>query len=297
MMVVATLLFAAMDASAKFIGPVLPLALVLFVRYAIQAAAMIAWIAPTRGRAGFRAGHPRFQLARGVLLVVVSGMAFVSVQAMPLAEFTAIIMLWPVLATVVAAVLFRERVGPLRWALVAGGFIGTLIVVRPGSGIFGWAAALPVATLVLSTAYNVLTSRLAVLDDPYTTQFHTGAVGTVALAPWVLAQAGPMLDALNAAPPVAVGLMLMLGVFGALGHLLIVMAFARAGTATLMPFIYAQIAFAALLGWLVFKRTPDAWAWFGMSIIAACGAATAWINVRAAQRAGVPPAALEPAAD
>lgn len=90
--------------------------------------------------------------------------------------------------------------------------------------------------------------------------------------------------------------MVFVGLLGTVGHLLIVLAFSRAGTARLMPFTYTQIGFAAAFGWLVFSRTPDLWAWIGIAIIAACGAATAWINVREAQRAGVP-AVLEPAAD
>jgi drug/metabolite transporter (DMT)-like permease len=89
----------------------------------------------------------------------------------------------------------------------------------------------------------------------------------------------------------------MVGLLGTVGHLLIVLAFSRAGTATLMPFAYTQIAFAAALGWLVFSLTPDLWAWIGIAVIAGCGAATAWLNVRETQRAGVPARVVEPAAD
>ncbi|HEU0202904.1 MAG TPA: DMT family transporter [Burkholderiaceae bacterium] len=298
MIVFATALFASMDATAKYLGAYVPLVLALLCRYAVQAGTMAAWIARMQGRRGFRAAHPRFQLLRGALLVAVSALAFYSVQLTPLAEFTAIIMLWPILATTAAGWFFGEKVGALRWALVWGGFVGTLIVIRPGAGLFGWEVVMPLATMVAATGYNLITSRLAVLDDPYTTQFYTGVIGTAALAPLVLfffpAAAA---QSLQAAPAGLWALLLLLGVFGTVGHLLIVMAFGRAGTATLMPFTYAQIAFAALLGWLVFRHVPDVWAWLGIALISVCGAATAWLNVRDAQRAGVPPAALEPAAD
>lgn len=297
MILIATSLFASMDATVKFVSATLPLVFVLWVRFGVQALLMLVWIVPTRGTAGFKVEHPKFQVARGALLAIVSGLAFITVSVMPLAEFTAILMLWPVVATVASAWLFRERVGIWRWALVAGGFIGTLIVVRPGSGLFGWAALMPVLTMLVAAAYNLLTSRLAVLDDPHATQFYTGAVGTLLLTPLLLGQAGATIDAVRAAPLLHPLLTLLIGSLGAAGHLLIVMAFKRAGTATLMPFTYSQIAFAALIGWLVFSRAPDAWAWFGMAIIAVCGATAAWINVRQAQRAGAPPAALEPAAD
>jgi drug/metabolite transporter (DMT)-like permease len=297
MILLATLLFAAMDASVKKVGAFLPLVLVLWSRYAVQAVVMTTWIWRTMGRRGFRAAHPRFQVARGALLLVVSALAFASIQVMPLAEFTAIVMLWPVLATAVAGWFFGERVSRWRWVLVWGGFIGTLIVIRPGSGLFGWGALLPIVTMLVATGYNLLTSRLAVLDDPFTTQFYAGVTGTLLLAPCVLLQAGASAGLVRDTAPAHLALLLAIGAMGTIGHLLLVLAFKRAGTATLMPFTYAQIGFAALMGWLLFDAAPDAWAWTGMAIITACGALSAWINVREAQRAGVPPAVLEPAGD
>jgi drug/metabolite transporter (DMT)-like permease len=297
MILFAMLLFSMMDAGVKYVGAVLPLILVLWTRYAVQAVVMTVWIARTRGRSGFRADHPRFQVARGTLLLVVSALAFYSVRVMPLAEFTALLMLWPVLATAVAGVLFRERLSSWRWVLVCGGFIGTVIVVRPGSGLFGWAVLVPLLTMVVATAYNLLTSRLAVLDDPYTTQFYAGVTGTLLLTPFLVLEAAGEADLLRHAAPLHLALPLIIGAFGTIGHLLLVMAFSRAGTAALMPFTYAQIAFAALMGWLVFSTTPDLWAWVGMAIISLCGALSAWFNMRDAQRAGVPPRVLEPAAD
>jgi len=297
MILIAMLLFSMMDAGVKYVSTLLPLALVLWVRYAVQAIGMTAWIMRTQGRRGFRAEHPRFQLVRGALLLVVSALAFVSVRVMPLAEFTAIIMLWPVLATAVIGVLFREHVSGARWLLVLGGFVGTVIVVRPGSGLFGWAALMPLLTMIVATAYNLLTSRLAVLDDPFTTQFYAGVTGTALLTPIVLLQAAASADELRSATAVQLAVPLAIGACGTIGHLLLVMAFRRAGTATLMPFTYAQIAFAALMGWLIFSTTPDFWAWVGIAVIGICGALSAWFNVRQAQGAGVPLAALEPPAD
>jgi drug/metabolite transporter (DMT)-like permease len=297
MIVLASLLFSAMDASVKYLGAFLPLVLVLWTRYAVQAIAMAVWIWRTRGKSGFRATHPRFQLLRGALLLAVSALAFYSVQIMPLAEFTAIIMLWPVLATAAAGWFFHETVGRLRWALVWGGFIGTLIVIRPGSELFGWAVVVPLITAVAATAYNLMTRRLAVLDNPTTTQLYTGITGVLVLAPLLAPGAGAPIELLRAVPSLVLVLLVLIGALGTIGHLLLILAFGRAGAATLMPFTYTQIGFAAMIGWLTFKQTPDLWAWIGMVIIAICGAATAWINVHEAQRTGVPAAALEPAAD
>jgi drug/metabolite transporter (DMT)-like permease len=297
MILVAMLLFSTMDAGVKYVSAYLPLTLVLWVRYAVQAVVMSAWIARTQGRRGFRAEHPRFQLARGSLLLIVSALAFYSVKLMPLAEFTAILMLWPVLATAAMGLLFREHVSAVRWVLVFGGFVGTVIVVRPGSGLFGWAALVPILTMIVATAYNLLTSRLALLDDPFTTQWYAGVTGTVLLTPFVLVQAAASMELLRGTDALLLSLPLAIGACGTIGHLLLVMAFSRAGTATLMPFTYAQIGFAALMGWLVFATTPDVWAWIGMIVIALCGALSAWFNMRDAQRAGRAAAVIEPPAD
>jgi drug/metabolite transporter (DMT)-like permease len=79
-------------------------------------------------------------------------------------------------------------------------------------------------------------------------------------------------------------LLLLIGVLGTVGHLLLIMAFSRAGTAALMPFTYAQIGFAALMSWIFFSHSPDFWAWIGMAMIAASGGATAWLNIRRTSR-------------
>jgi drug/metabolite transporter (DMT)-like permease len=300
LIVLAALLFSLMDASVKYVGVLLSLVVVLWTRYTIQAALMALWLWRKEGRSGFRAAHPRFQALRGALLLAVSALAFYSVRLMPLAEFTAILMLWPVLATAAAGWLFRERVGRLRWLLVCGGFIGTVIVIRPGSELFGWAALVPIVTALAATAYNLLTSRLALLDHPATTQFYTGITGALLLAPIVLLELGASSvtagSALNDAAALHWLLLLGIGVMGTLGHLMLILAFGRSGAAALMPFTYTQIGFAAAAGWLVFRQVPDALAWIGIAIIAVCGAATAWLNVRDAQRAGRLTAA-EPAAE
>jgi drug/metabolite transporter (DMT)-like permease len=97
--------------------------------------------------------------------------------------------------------------------------------------------------------------------------------------------------------PMHLALLVFIGMLATVGHLLVVMAFSRAGAATLMPFTYTQIGFAAIMSWLVFHHSPDFWAWVGMVVIAACGGATAWLNMREAQRDGVRFLAFAPAVE
>jgi drug/metabolite transporter (DMT)-like permease len=285
MIVVSALLFSMMDAGTKYLGGFMSVVLVLWSRYLIQAGIMAIVLAHLRCASSFRTAHPGFQCLRAILLLAISTLAFYSMRSMPLAEFTAIMMLSPVLVTATAAWLMKQSIGRLRWALVWGGFVGTLIVIRPGSGLFGAVVLVPIIAMLISTCYSLVTSRLAVLENPYTTQFYTGLVGALLLTPMAWQQSGEMLRVFAATGAGVVALLLLIGVLGTVGHLLLIMAFSRAGAAALMPFTYAQIGFAAVMSWLVFQHAPDLWAWLGMLTIAASGGATAWLNLRQASAA------------
>lgn len=291
--------FAVLDSSVKLVGAVVPVLLVLWVRYGVQAAVMALWLARSRrlpGGAGFRAAHPRFQAVRGALLLVTSAFGFYGVQHLPVAEFTAINMLAPVIVTLLAAWLLHERVSALRWALVAGGFVGALIVIRPGSGLYGWAVLFPLGAACCYAAFQVLTRKLSALESPYTTHFYTGLVGSAVLTPLLLASAGSTpLPAMSAG---TLALLLLIGAVGTAGHLMLILALGMAPAATLMPFLYVQIGAAAAIGWWLFGHAPDAWGWIGMGVIAACGAASAWLNMRdAAARRLDSPVALDALAE
>jgi drug/metabolite transporter (DMT)-like permease len=275
--------FATMDTTVRYVGAFFSIAVVLWVRYAVHAAAMTVWIALSPDKT-FRTANPMFQIARGALLAFSSGMAFAALRRMPVAEFTAIVMLTPLAATLLARVWLHERVSPLRWTLVAGGFVGALFVIRPGSGAIGWAALLPLAAAVSNAAFQILTSRYAPHENPFTTNFFTGATGMTIATPILLATVADPVETLLAAPTPHVLGLVTIAALGTTGHLLLIMALGKAPASTLMPFQYAQLAAAAIAGWFVFGVVPDGWGWVGMVIIAACGAASAWLNVRDAAR-------------
>ena len=285
MILLTAMCFAVMDTSIKYLSTFVPALLMLWVRYAVQAVAMALWLALSSLRSGsssFRAARPHFQFVRGVLLLISSAMMFFGIRYMPVAEFTAVGMLAPVVVTLLAAWLLKESVSRLRWALVWGAFAGALIVIRPGSGMFGWAAVFPLLMALSYGSFQVLTSKLASVDDPYTTHFYTGLTGTVLVAPVLLASGLNLTATLQALPAAQVALMLGIGALGTAGHLFLILALGLAPTATLMPFIYTQIAFALAASWWVFRHVPDAWAWVGMGVIAVCGAASIWLNMRSA---------------
>ena len=280
--------FAVLDTSAKRIGMVLPVVVLVWSRYAIQALAMLAWLLRPGHRTLLRPAHPRFQLVRGLLLVIVSALGFAGLKYMPVAEFTAVVMLTPVLVTVLAVPVLKEPMTPLRWALVAGGFAGALIIVRPGSGLFGWAALIPALAALCYAAFQLLTRRMAGLEHPLTTHFYTGVVGTLASALALAVLPVQLWPELSQAGPTIWSLLLLVGVLGTVGHLLLILALGMAPVSLLMPFTYSQIVFAMAAGWIGFSHVPDGWALVGMVVIAACGAAAVWLNARETARSRVP---------
>jgi drug/metabolite transporter (DMT)-like permease len=207
------------------------------------------------------------------LLTLVTGLAFSSLKFLPVGEFTAIVMVVPLLVTLLAARMLGEHVSPQRIGLVCGGFIGTLIIVRPGTEVFGWHLLIPAALVLVNAAFQLLTSKMSRTEDAMTTQFYTTWVGTALTSIplfwfWV-----PVTDM-----RVLLELVLM-GVAGCVGHFLLIMAFERSPAGTLMPYMYAQIGFAMLGGWWVFDHVPDHFSMMGIGLIALCGTAGGLLTV------------------
>ncbi|HEY1229564.1 MAG TPA: DMT family transporter, partial [Ramlibacter sp.] len=124
--------FSALDTTTKRVGASVPLLMALWFRYAFQAVATAAVVIPLRGTSVLRTRHLPFQVLRGLLLLTSSLLAFASLRYMPVGEFTAIVMMAPLAVTLLAATVLKEHVSPLRWTLVALGFAGTLVIIRPG---------------------------------------------------------------------------------------------------------------------------------------------------------------------
>lgn len=279
-----TACFAMLDTMTKFISAGVPLLMALWFRYAFQAVATTAVVLPMRGLAALRTRHPGFQALRGLMLLASSTLAFASLRYMPVGEFTAIMMIAPLAITALAATVLKERVSLLRWMLVAGGFVGTLVIIRPGGETFSWASLLTLAMVAANACFQVLTSRLARTEDPVTMHLYTGWTATLAAS-----MALPFAWASMPDPWLWLALC-FIGAMGTVGHFLLILAYQRAPAATLTPYLYVQIAFAMIGGWLVFSHVPDGWALLGIGMIAVCGAGGAWLTVRERRTAPQPQA-------
>lgn len=274
LVIAAVACFATLDTTTKFVSASVPILMALWFRYFFQAVATTAVILPLRGLGALRTQHPKFQCLRGLLLMMSSLFAFLSLKYMPVAEFTAIGAIVPLVITLLAATSLGEKVSALRWSLVIGGFIGTLTIIRPGGEDFSWTLLLPLGMVATNTGFQVLTSKLARTEDPITMHLYTGWVGTLLVSAalpfvWVSLPSWSLW-----------GWMVLMGVAATVGHFMLILAYMRAPAATLTPYLYAQIGFAMLGGWVAFSHVPDGWSMAGMLLIAVCGALGAWLTAR-----------------
>jgi drug/metabolite transporter (DMT)-like permease len=273
LLLIAMACFAVLDTITKRVTTVVPVMVAIWARYFFQALLTTAVVLPLKGFDVLKTDNLRQQVIRGVLLTLVTGLAFSSLKFLPVGEFTAIVMVVPLLVTLLAARMLGEYVSPQRIGLVCGGFIGTLIIVRPGTEVFGWHLLIPAALVLVNAAFQLLTSKMSRTEDAMTTQFYTTWVGTALTSIplfwfWV-----PVTDM-----RVLLELVLM-GVAGCVGHFLLIMAFERSPAGTLMPYMYAQIGFAMLGGWWVFDHVPDHFSMMGIGLIALCGTAGGLLTV------------------
>lgn len=258
--------FAVMDTTTKYLSQTYPVPAIVWSRYVFQAAFMLAVLGPRMKLDLLRTRRPGLQIARGVMLALSTILFFSALSLMPIAEASAITFLSPLLLTALSVVLLRERVAPAAWVAVAAGFVGVLIIVRPGGGVFSLAALLPLATACCFAAYQLMTRQLAGVDSSFATLFYGAIVGTALVS---------LLLPFYWHPPetLAHGLLLaMLGVLGSVGHFVLIRAFEHAPPSVLAPFVYTQLVSVLVLGYLVFGDFPDGWSLLGMGVIVAAGA-------------------------
>lgn len=269
-------LFALLDSGTKFAGEYLPMLMVVWLRFVAQALVTAALVLPRQGWRAFRTEHPSFQISRALSGVMTTVFAFYCIQSMPLANFTAIWSAGPLLIVVASALIFGEKVSLLRWVLLVIGLLAVIAIVRPEhDGIpLGWITLAPLGVLLCGTTYQLLGSRLARMDQPTTTQLYTTwlpVLATAPLIPWIW-QTIPNWQLWAA--------VIVMGLCSGIGHLLLLQAYTHATPSVISPFLYSQIGFAMLMGWLFFGQMPDAISLAGISVIALCGLVNIWLSVR-----------------
>jgi drug/metabolite transporter (DMT)-like permease len=270
----ATLCFSILDASAKWLVQSLPVLQVVWLRFVTHVLLMGLLLAPQHGWALVRTRSPRLQALRGLMLASMTALNFVALQYLQLAETGAIQFSVPILIALLSAWWLHERLDARRWVAIVGGFAGVLLVIRPGSAAFHPALLLCVANAVIYAAFNMLTRRMAASETPESMQWLSALMAAVLIAPFALAQWQAPASLLQWA------VLLLCGLMGGVGHWFVAIAHRHASAAVLGPFIYQQILYMTLWGWLVFRQVPDAFVVAGAAVVVLSGLYLLWMELR-----------------
>lgn len=263
----AIFLFAGSDALSKYLAGFYAVVMVIWVRYVIHSGLMLSVLLPRHGLSIFKTSRPGLQLLRGLCMVGTNMLFISALRYIPLAEGTAIIYLTPLIVTVLSGPLLGERVRPLEWVAVSLGFVGVLVILRPGGVLFTSVSMLAVGAAFSFSLYQLITRKLNATDSSATTNLLSGLVGSAVLtffAPFFW-QTPSAFHAL---------LLLGLGISALLSHLLMTEAYHHANPATLAPFTYGQLIFAGLIGYIMFGHMPDRYGFLGITIICVSGILT-----------------------
>jgi len=290
LMALAFFVFAAADAQAKLLtGWFHPLQVVWTRQLGLLAGVIV--LLALKGPAILRTSRLGMQVLRGVLAVISASAFIFALRYVPLADAVAVTFVAPFMVTIFGALILREKVGPRRWTAVTIGFVGTLIVIRPGLGVIHPAVMLVVGAATAFALRQILSRVLAGTDRTATTVAYT------AIASFVLLSIP--LAFVWRTPETATELALLVGMAacGALGELLVIRALEIAEAIVVAPVHYSLIIWGTFYGWLVFGQLPDGWTWLGASIIVATGLYIMhreWTLARAAASRRAPAPAAPP---
>lgn len=237
---------------------------IVFLRNLIAVPIIIAVILTAFGAASLRTRHLRLHALRGALMVIGASLFFTALIYLPLAEATALVFSAPIFITALSVPLLGEHVGWRRWSAVLLGFIGVLVIVRPGSAAFQLSALLPVGTALCYAIFMLSARWIERAERLWTMMLFAMLFPMLYAAPFAIVNWTPVQLG-------DIGLFIAIAVFGSLGLALIGQAFRMAPAAIVAPFDYTALIWATGLGWLIWGEVPMVWTILGAAIIAASG--------------------------
>ncbi len=261
--IAAILCFSGMDASVKAISPITGPVPALWARYGGQMIVVLVLVAPRLTHVA-STRYPKLQIARSLLLMMATFFFFQALGRIGLAEATAVMSMNPLLITLGGALFLGEALGPRRIFAIGAALVGALIVIRPGSEVFAPAALLPLVAALCFASYTLITRRLGPDEDPWTSLFYTGLVGSIVITAIVPFHWVPL-----TAP--AITLMVMIALFGTAGQLMLIRALSMAEAGLLAPFNYTGLVASVILGIVLFAEFPDLWTVVGALVIGGAG--------------------------
>ena len=271
LMVGSTFVLAMQDGISRHLASEYNVLMIIMIRYWFFSAFVLAIAA--RGAGGLRKAattrQPALQIGRGVLLAAEICVGVLAFTYLGLVETLAIFICYPLIVAALSGSVLGERVGWRRWAAIGVGFVGVMVILRPGIGVFELAAVLPLASAVMFALYALMTRFAARQDTTETSFFWTGIVGAIFMTAIGIWSWEPMTQTDSF-------WMFCLCLTGAMGHWLLIKCYEMAEASAVQPFAYFHLVFGALVGVSVFGESI---AWnvaLGAVIVVGAGLFTFW---------------------
>ena len=259
------LMFSLLDGSAKWLVGSMPVIMVVWLRFVIHAVVGGAVLFPLRGISLIRTRHLRWHMLRALMFMAMTGINFWALQYLQLTVTASIFFSVPIMIALASAVLLGEKLDAGRVLAIVAGFAGVLVIVRPWGAEFHPAMLASVVNAILYAGFMMMTRRLAAYDSPETIQYLPAVGAAIGLAPFALAawqSPSGWLEWTVAC---------LLGVLGGFGHYLLALAHRYAPSSVIAPFLYQQVIYMALFGYLVFGDVPSPGLWLGAAIVIGSG--------------------------
>jgi drug/metabolite transporter (DMT)-like permease len=260
----AMLCFAGMDAMSKWLVADYSVGQMMWIRYILLC--LFAWFVVRRQglRAAFRTTRPVLQIVRSLIAVVEGAMFVLAFRYLPLADTHAVAATSPLIVIALGVLFLGERAGPARWLAVAAGFIGVLLIVRPGFRSLEWPLLLPLVGAVMWAGYQILTRLASLSDSPGTSLLWSAVVALIATS-----FVGPVYWQWPS--PLAWTLMIVISLMGAVAHYALIKALDYAEAGAVQPYAYTLLVWVTILGFMLFGDVPDIWTIIGAAIVVLSG--------------------------
>jgi len=257
--------FACLDATGKYLNHHMDTMQVVWSRYTGAFLLALIFLNPINRPGMLVTRRPFLQVGRSALLLFSTALNFIALRYLQLDEALSILFSTPFIVAVLCGPLLGEWVGWRRWTAITIGFLGVLLVTRPGFGGIHPAALLSLGSAICYAVYVISTRVLARTDSNETTLFYSNLVGAVAMLPVIPFVWSTPENAL------IVALMVLIGALGSAGHFLLIVGHRLAPASVLAPFIYTQLVWTTTLGFLVFGDVPQRWTIVGGLIVVSSG--------------------------
>lgn len=271
LMIITTIVFASQDGLSKYLATEYNVYMVVMIRYWFFAAFVISMSSRRTGgiKRVAKTKSPILQIFRSLILVAEMCITILAFTLLGLAETHAIFASYPLIIAMLSGPILGEYVGWRRWLAISIGFIGILIILNPGNGIFSPYALVPLAGAILFALYGLLTRYVGQYDNSSTSFFWTGVVGSIAMT----------VVGLNFWDPVSKSdwsIMLLLSASGVVGHYLLIKCYEVAEASAVQPFAYLQLIWASMIGIIIFGEQITTNVLIGACIIVGAGLFTLW---------------------